>query len=63
MAVFEIRRYKSKSDNEDLYIGDPHKVGSENPNNLSRYVLVERWPWLRVSFLLTRSLSVSESSL
>jgi hypothetical protein len=35
MAVFEIRRHESQSDNQDLYIIDPHSVGSENLGNLS----------------------------
>ncbi len=40
MAVFEIRRYKSQSDNQDLYIGDPHEVGSENlwPRPITRSI-------------------------
>jgi len=31
LAVFEMRRYTSQSDNQDLYRGDHHSVGSENP--------------------------------
>lgn len=58
---FKSRIHTSKLDNQSLCRGNPQRMRSENlppagrglrpgGSNLSRYVLVEHWPWARVSF-------------
>jgi len=50
IAAFEIRRHEPEWGGQDLCGSNPQKMGSENLSNLSGYVLVEHWLWVRVSF-------------
>jgi len=50
MDSFKIRMHNSQSDNQDIYGSNPQKMGSENLNNLSGYVLVEHWLWVKILF-------------
>ena len=42
-----IRMHESQSDNQGLGKVSPQRAGSENQSNLSGYLRVERWPWVR----------------
>ena len=61
MGAFKIRRYKPDWGSLDHCLDDPHKVGSENLDNLIEYLSVEDGPEVRVSFWLARALTGSGS--
>jgi len=50
MDSLKIRIHNSQSDNQDTYKDNTQKMGSEKLSNLSGYLLVDHWLWVRFSF-------------